>query len=904
MRIATTFAQVLGGIVALAAILAGPPAAFWAFRATILPPRATSFADVVSLLTERDTGQIFLLLLVLIGTVAWLQLIAALLIEATGMLRGLPSRRLRGWGWAQKVAAGVLLLMLTGTAAATAAEQPSTAAAVTAATSSDAAVVVPPASADYVVKPGDSLIRIAARELGDEHRYREIFTLNRNRTQPDGETLRDVALVKAGWHLMLPSKDHSKDDVVVAPGDTLSAIARDHLGDARRYDELFDLNRGRPQPSGRPLTDPNVLQPGGILRLRANAPAVPPAAPQPSGPSSAPPAPRPARTPSPTAIASRPAAHTEPAAQAGGVSPLIVVGIGGLAAAGILAALGVRRLLGHRRLRPASGGFECALRTAETPATVETLDRALRELARHATETGQKLPEIRSVCITTDSITLDPENPAEPIPPFTGAGSTPAKWILDPITALTEDNEHGPAPYPTLVSLGHDPEQGLVLVSLDRIGALLLGGTPSDIEECLLALAWDLATARWSDRVRVTMVGFGETVAAGASDRLNYVASLDDLFEQPADSEQEASWPRVLLSADPLTADHLEPLSSPQTAEFVAIVAPASSEATIPGAWHLDLELRPTPVEPLSTALDLPRITHDQDRELAQAFAAADDALPPDEEAEISEQPSHSVPAQRTRVVEVEPETPELRLLGPVMLRGVDLSKVESKKINRLTELAAFLALNPGAHADEISRQLGTDIHPWSATTRQGYISRLRTWLGHDPAGNLYLPNVDAKHGGYRLSEMLISDWSRLQKLRRLGLRDENESREALQQALDLVDGIPFSNVQNGRYAWSSWHQREMIDNIVDLAHSLVLECQGAGDPAAARRAAARGLRAEPTSEVLHRDLLRLEHSAGNTSAVRAIARKISDVAASLDTELDAETSTLVDRVLGGSQIS
>ncbi|WP_225440138.1 hypothetical protein [Amycolatopsis eburnea] len=42
-----------------------------------------------------------------------------------------------------------------------------------------------------------------------------------------------------------------------------------------------------------------------------------------------------------------------------------------------------------------------------------------------------------------------------------------------------------------------------------------------------------------------------------------------------------------------------------------------------------------------------------------------------------------------------------------------------------------------------------------------------------------------------------------------------------MQQALDLVQGTPFSNVPPGRYAWSSWLQREMIDAIVDVARAV-----------------------------------------------------------------------------------
>ncbi len=48
--------------------------------------------------------------------------------------------------------------------------------------------------------------------------------------------------------------------VTVKSGDTLSAIARDHLGSASRYPEIFEANKPR-------LTDPDLLFPGQVLRI-------------------------------------------------------------------------------------------------------------------------------------------------------------------------------------------------------------------------------------------------------------------------------------------------------------------------------------------------------------------------------------------------------------------------------------------------------------------------------------------------------------------------------------------------------------------------------------------------------------------------------------------------------------
>jgi nucleoid-associated protein YgaU len=50
----------------------------------------------------------------------------------------------------------------------------------------------------------------------------------------------------------------------VKPGDTLSKIARDQLGDANAYMEIFNANRDQ-------LSDPNKIQPGQVLKIPQTA---------------------------------------------------------------------------------------------------------------------------------------------------------------------------------------------------------------------------------------------------------------------------------------------------------------------------------------------------------------------------------------------------------------------------------------------------------------------------------------------------------------------------------------------------------------------------------------------------------------------------------------------------------
>lgn len=46
----------------------------------------------------------------------------------------------------------------------------------------------------------------------------------------------------------------------VKAGDTLSAIAKEHLGNANAYMKIFELNKDQ-------LTDPDKIRPGQVLRL-------------------------------------------------------------------------------------------------------------------------------------------------------------------------------------------------------------------------------------------------------------------------------------------------------------------------------------------------------------------------------------------------------------------------------------------------------------------------------------------------------------------------------------------------------------------------------------------------------------------------------------------------------------
>ncbi|MEU3622541.1 transcriptional regulator [Amycolatopsis coloradensis] len=151
--------------------------------------------------------------------------------------------------------------------------------------------------------------------------------------------------------------------------DSLWRIAQRCLGEGARWPEIWALNHGSAQPSGRTLTNPNQIHPGDTLHLPTTSPTpAPPAPPPPEStpstpaPESAPPTPS-TVTPAPSELApaatpsATPAADPEVDRPVGGAaswgSGEVFVSLGLAAAVSALLVLTRRRR--HARYRPGSG---------------------------------------------------------------------------------------------------------------------------------------------------------------------------------------------------------------------------------------------------------------------------------------------------------------------------------------------------------------------------------------------------------------------------------------------------------------------------------------------------------------------------------------------------------------------
>ncbi len=401
------------------------------------------------------------------------------------------------------------------------------------------------------VQRHDTLWALADRHLGDGARYTEILELNRGRPQPDGRRLENPSWLYPGWVLRLPADARitrtgqasgEPEVVVVEQGDTLWEIAEDELGDGTRYPEIFRENVGEPQPDGQRLTDPDVILVGWELDIPGTAAEGTPAESRPAqSAGDVMPTPdaadgqrgtsdQPDPTPE-TELASPPesslpdvepdaatpqAQQADTSAQPEDDSPdeldeldepgeappssgLVALGISGIALAGFVGEVGRRRLYQQRVRRTGeripmpegdAADLEAKARALSDLPRAELMQHALRAMAESARQEGRRLPDVRTVRITSDTIELDVHGDGQALAPFKDGGD--GTWLLDR-EQLATAAPGSIDPYPALVTVGADGDD-VILLNLESVGGLAVTG---DDERAVLgvvrALAADLA---------------------------------------------------------------------------------------------------------------------------------------------------------------------------------------------------------------------------------------------------------------------------------------------------------------------------------------------------------------------------------------------------------------------------
>ncbi|MER6358586.1 hypothetical protein ABT186_44105 [Streptomyces sp. NPDC001634] len=315
LRTLRTLLRALGGLILLTALLAGTP-----YVLLLVGTQPTELSGGIDVLVRPDDGTLFFTVLTCIGWAAWAAFTWTVILEIIAVVRGRSAPRLRGLGGMQSLAAflvGGIVLLAPTAASATSSPAAATTASQTASNSTPRARPTAPAMADTTSGPTHTVASpvelpwdLAEKYLGNGQRWHDIAALNpdipglasgdqylpkgaviklpddahrparQGPTPTSPQRAKDTSLQKAtsetdpetsreeGIRTPLSNRPAAaagerEHVVTVHPGDYLSKIAQEELGDGNQWPTLFKASQGKPQPHGLPkITNPDVIYAG------------------------------------------------------------------------------------------------------------------------------------------------------------------------------------------------------------------------------------------------------------------------------------------------------------------------------------------------------------------------------------------------------------------------------------------------------------------------------------------------------------------------------------------------------------------------------------------------------------------------------------------------------------------
>jgi Bacterial transcriptional activator domain len=899
-----SIAASLGSAALLLLLVVGIPAALlWLNGVPGLP---TSLPTKGQLTATIGVDQL-LSILVWVVWLAWLQFTICVLVELRSALSGIglparvplagPSQR-----FARTLVVTVLLLV-------TAAGQASALATSTTMPERASTSVVSTMTGSSVTSMTDTAAVAAAVGTGTDVAMQGA---EQSQVAEQGETtywLGDVQLDAAEGAELVGQRVYVVETPEGRYHDNLWDIADRTLGEGRRYQEIFELNKGRDQPDGQELTLERLIYPNWLMVMPEDATAVARVTAVVAPVAEVAPAPAAEVPLAPVTAELAPDAAIQAGAGHGAVgTPEITagardgVGVQALVGAGLLAAgllVAVERLRRRRRTTEPSGPaveLEVALRVGADPGRAALLDRGLRQLAESLGSVGRDLPGAYSVLVDDTSLELRVAPASAEAPAPWQAQESGSVWRL---VAADLDPRAGTglAPFPGLVSLGRDSGGRDVLIDLEAAqGPISIVGDPRVAVEIASAIAAELATNRWSDRLRVTGIGLPDGLSALPVGRYRAVNSVGDVL--PGLRERRAD----VLGAGVLTGRMRNGGSSGWTPEYVVLGGLPSGDTAqqlveltatgqrsplgvvcvgdLPGArWQLVAEAdgRLT-ARILGVTVRANRLTADQVAAVAELLTPAPEPVSTVDERRAAveneggvERPAVPVPDRAVEPGDLAAAAVRVHVLGAPRVDTV--RTIDESRRALATELVVFLALHPeGVHANV----LGAALWPRGVTTevRESVIDRAAEWLGADASGRPHL--VRGPEGRLRLGAGVVVDWDVVRTLlaRSRSTPGRDEERAALVAALALAPGVVLSARPAGHYSWLARVRLERASRalLIDATHRLVVLCRDGGDLAGAQSAAWAGLKIAPTEELLWRDLLRAASALGGTAAVLEVA--------------------------------
>jgi DNA-binding SARP family transcriptional activator/nucleoid-associated protein YgaU len=808
----------------LAALVIGVPVALIAFVGWPLPRRWPDWSAVAQTLSGDELPDaVVLKTLAVFVWLGWAQFAAGVAAEARAVLRGRTARRVPLTGAAQPIArvlVAATLLSLAGRPVAGAAP--------------------------------------ARPSLGDA-----------------------VAVVAPAPSPSTPARA-TAPTVVVGPGDTLWGITARHLGDGRRYPEVFEANAGRLQRDGHRLSDPDVIRPGWSFTLPAPAPADEPDPVTRAG--SDPPAPAPASNPPTTApshaVSPDAAGHSGPAVGGDGQDATddelrggLPLGVplpsgslvAGSLATGAAAALALARLRRRHHRLPGTPAPGIAYQAPPGEALAARLAALARRADPDACDDAQEQFLSDEPCGSSTAALPVGERAGSPL-------------TLDPVAAglLTVRGPGAPDALRAMVAtalLGARRNRPHVLATGTVWETLFPGVAPVDGVRVITDPAEALAYL-WAELL-------------GRARRIE-LAGADDFASYPHDDED---LPVLLVLTDDPGAPGWPPRGTGAASGTAAVALDRAGQSGTEGAY-LDIgeDGTITSASPGHLAGGRAyRLRADEAADLFGATAAALDDVAPEAAA-----PAEAEPAERFDPPQAaDAPLVAVRMFGRYTIRVGGQEPLRGLR-ERAKEFLALLLLHP----EGVS--LGGAVEAmWPDADAQRGQGRLNTARGNlravvrDLAGDPGLAVVERVGGDrYRVQVGLFDvDLWRFQRALEDVRRavDENAALAALTEAADAVTGELLPGVY---YEWVEPAREDLRRRAVDALARLADLRHERGDLSGAAEALDQGVGIDPYAEELYRRLMSLDAARGLDP--RRVFRRLQDRLGEIDVDPDPATLRLL----------
>jgi DNA-binding SARP family transcriptional activator len=780
-----------------------------------------------------------------------------------------------------------------------------------------------PAREVYRVRPGDSLWRIAERELGSGFRWREIYLLNEGKQFADGRSLTDPHLICPDWLLDVPKERRD-------PADT---------GEHERHSDEEHEASNSPPPTRSPRPTRTFESPTEQLEAEPSADE-----------------------------------ETDESGTSAPAAPAFQIPSGLLVAASFASGLLTAHLLGRlhrRRTRRLSG--VASVESSDTPELIQDLRRAgASEMAgqfdvavdavieawrAHAGHWPHPVGAIEAGRHV--SVILRQSDPALPgstggtISPrvrFVQAGPSVLAQVDGPFPAQLRP-PRSPLERGFLVPLGRAPDGSVVHVSATGLGRISLAGPPTTglVRQLVVAAA----TQGGPDDLRLVLLGPSEELKELC--RLPQ-ASTCERWEEASDALREVELELIrrarlfLREGVEDIRGHLAKHSDEQLPallvvceeppavlrgqmEALAQQSPTLGAAVVALGWTLGgdgLRARVGASVQLDTDLPFPKILEPfllDDRAQQDAIEVIREAYPsePGQELVLGEsietveevptptpaavQVPHGPPrlvVERERPVPApgEPQAPPAHMLAIRCLGPFEISRAgESIPTGwraKGRELLAYLVAHPaGAPKDRIIDELWPDIEPRVGGAR---FDRCATYVRATARGmedsRMYVERVG--ESAYRLDDSAwwVDAWEFEHLIRQAERSDDAD--EAATKFRDAVAMYRGEFCDDAYYPWLDGIRERFRNLFVEASGRLAYLLSTAQEHDQALSVLDRAIQTDPVCEDLVRKAIAVEAALGRRGAALARYRKLEvTLDEQLSVEPDPETRGLVDRLLG-----